>query len=38
MLKMLKSPFLRRFVAGFSLGTIGMLVLNVERVTAAPLF
>ncbi len=34
----LKSPFLRRFLTGFSLGVIGMIALHADRVLAAPLF
>lgn len=32
----LKSAFLRRFLAGFSLGTIGMIALNAHHVAAMP--
>lgn len=38
MLTVLKSQFLRRFLAGFSLGAVGMVALNIERVTATPFF
>jgi len=38
MLTVLKSQFLRRVLAGFSLGAIGMVALNIERVTATPFF
>ena len=38
MRSMLKSQFLRRFLAGFSLGAIGMVALNIERVAATPFF
>lgn len=35
---MLKSQFLRRFLAGFSLGAIGMVALNIEQVAASSFF
>ncbi len=35
---MFKSAFLHRFLAGFSLGAIGMVALNIEQVAAATLF
>lgn len=38
MLAALKSQFLRRFVAGFSLGAIGMVALHAEQVAATPFF
>lgn len=38
MVAMFKSQFLRRFLAGFSLGAIGMVALNIERVAATPFF
>lgn len=38
MIAALKSPFLHRFLAGFSLGVIGMVALHAEQVMAAPLF
>lgn len=38
MLAALKSQFLRRLLAGFSLGAIGMVVLNAEQVAATPFF
>jgi hypothetical protein len=38
MIAALKSPFLRRFLTGFSLGAIGMIALHAEQVIAAPLF
>lgn len=33
----LKSPFLRRFLTGFSLGAVGMIALHADQVLAAPL-
>ena len=38
MFAVLKSQFLRRFLAGFSLGAIGMVAFNIEQVVAAPIF
>lgn len=38
MFAVLRSQFLRRFLAGFSLGAIGMVALNIERVSAMPFF
>lgn len=38
MAAMFKSQFLRRFLAGFSLGAIGMVALNIEQVAATPFF
>lgn len=38
MLKMLKSQFTRRFMAGFSLGAVGMVALNIEQVAATSIF
>jgi hypothetical protein len=38
MFAMLKSTMFHRFLAGFSLGAIGMVALNIEQVAAAPIF
>lgn len=38
MIGMLKSAMFHRFLAGFSLGTIGMVALNIDQVAAMPLF
>lgn len=38
MFKMLTSQFARRVMAGFSLGAIGMVALNIEQVAAASIF
>lgn len=35
---MFQSQFLRRFLAGFSLGAIGMVALNIEQVAASSFF
>jgi hypothetical protein len=32
------SPFFHRFLAGFSLGAIAMVTLNVDRLAATPIF
>lgn len=38
MIAIVKSPFLRRFLAGFSLGAIAMVAVNIEHVAATPFF
>lgn len=38
MLMIFKSQFARRVIAGFSLGAIGMVAWNIERVAAASIF
>ena len=38
MFAMLKSAMFHRFLAGFSLGAIGMVAVNIERVAATPIF
>lgn len=38
MYAMLKSAMFHRFLAGFSLGAIGMVALNIEQVAAASIF
>lgn len=38
MIAMLKSAMFHRFLAGFSLGTIGMVALNIEQVAAHTIF
>lgn len=38
MIAMLKSAMFHRFVAGFSLGTIGMVALNIEQVATHTIF
>lgn len=38
MLAMLKSAMFHRFLAGFSLGTIGMVAFNIEQVAAHTIF
>jgi hypothetical protein len=35
---MLKSPFLHRLLAGFSLGAIGMIAFNIDQVAAATIY
>jgi len=38
MIAMLKSAMFRRFLAGFSLGAIGMVAFNIEQIAAHPIF
>ena len=38
MFRTLKSAMFHRFIAGFSLGAIGMVALNIERVAAHTIF
>ncbi len=38
MFAMLKSAMFHRFLAGFSLGAIGMVAFNIEQVAATPIF
>lgn len=38
MFAMIKSAMFHRFLAGFSLGAIGMVALNIEQVAAHTIF